>query len=524
MITPPSHHARPPRDHAGSPDRFGYEWSHYSTILEESRGQLQRWLGSTGLHSVRGKRVLDVGCGMGRNPYWFVREGAREVVAVDIDPGSLEAARRNLAEFPNVHVQECSAYDLAPATLGRFDSVTCIGVLHHLQEPERALQRMWDCVAPGGDLLLWCYAREGNRMFLPVIQALRFVGSRVPIRVTHLLARAATAGALPPLAFWPWRTDYYRRLRQLSVANIESIIFDQILPLTTHYWTQDEMMALLAPLHGEKRLEFVQGNSWHVRIRKPLEDSVHVEPVCSTANRAFYDDFWQRCSDFTRYNPGARHRRRMVLRMTRPLQPRSVADVGCGTGELLVSVAQTCPSVSRLCGFDLSPKVVEANQRTLTGMEFHALDIGLQTFPEQFDLVLCCEVLEHLENRATAYHHLAAMVAPGGHLLVTCPTGRVFATEKHFGHFAHPNAEELRHGAAAAGLHLVSLRNWGFPTFRAMKWATNFNPGWALRNFGGGRYSPLGRAVSNALYVANALNLPSSTHGCQLVALFRKPG
>src|SRR5262249_37908162 len=35
----------------GSPDRFGYEWATYSTILPESRGQLERWLGSTTLES-----------------------------------------------------------------------------------------------------------------------------------------------------------------------------------------------------------------------------------------------------------------------------------------------------------------------------------------------------------------------------------------------------------------------------------------------------------------------------------------
>ena len=33
----------------GSPDRFGYEWVNYSTILPEHKGQLERWLGSTGL-------------------------------------------------------------------------------------------------------------------------------------------------------------------------------------------------------------------------------------------------------------------------------------------------------------------------------------------------------------------------------------------------------------------------------------------------------------------------------------------
>ena len=82
------------KDHQGSPDRFGYEWASYSEVLPESKRQLERWLGATGLASFAGKRVMDVGCGMGRNPYWFMDAGATSVLAVDVDDGSLGAARR----------------------------------------------------------------------------------------------------------------------------------------------------------------------------------------------------------------------------------------------------------------------------------------------------------------------------------------------------------------------------------------------------------------------------------------------
>ncbi|MCX7807709.1 MAG: class I SAM-dependent methyltransferase, partial [Deltaproteobacteria bacterium] len=78
----------------GSSDRFGYEWAHYARILPEHERQLSRWMGSTGLASFAGKRVLDVGCGMGRNPFFMLKHGAKEVVAIDIDERSLEAARR----------------------------------------------------------------------------------------------------------------------------------------------------------------------------------------------------------------------------------------------------------------------------------------------------------------------------------------------------------------------------------------------------------------------------------------------
>src|SRR5262245_54951688 len=110
----------------GSPDRFGYEWAAYAEILPESKRQLERWLGSTGLASFRGKCILDVGCGMGRNPYWMIEAGAASVIAVDVDARSLEAARRNLASFDNARVVTWSVYDLDPLHLGTFDRVTCI--------------------------------------------------------------------------------------------------------------------------------------------------------------------------------------------------------------------------------------------------------------------------------------------------------------------------------------------------------------------------------------------------------------
>jgi 2-polyprenyl-3-methyl-5-hydroxy-6-metoxy-1,4-benzoquinol methylase len=254
---------------AGSSDRFGYEWSTYSTVLPESRGQLERWLGSTTLATFAGKRVLDVGCGMGRNPYWFLKAGARELVAVDLDSGSLEAARKNLAQFTHARVERCSVYELAGESLGRFDRVTCIGVLHHLADPPEALRRMWTCVVPGGDLVLWCYSREGNRLMLPFIQGLRAVGSRLPIGATHALARGVALGAWPAIKWIPWRTDYYGALKTLSFKNVEAIIFDQMLPRIAHYWTRGEMESLVRSLPAsEVHVEFVQGNSWHVRVHK----------------------------------------------------------------------------------------------------------------------------------------------------------------------------------------------------------------------------------------------------------------
>jgi 2-polyprenyl-3-methyl-5-hydroxy-6-metoxy-1,4-benzoquinol methylase len=253
----------------GSPERFGFEWGFYSQILPESRMQLERWLGCVGLEHFKGKQVLDVGCGMGRNPYWMLKTGVHSITAVDIDDQSLAAARKNLSSFKNATVKKYSVYELSPEVLGQFDIVTCIGVLHHLADPRAALDRLWSCVSPEGELILWCYANHGNSVFLPVIDGLRFVGSRLPIRLTHRLAKLLTWIVWPAVQLLPWRVEYYKNLKQLSRINLESIIFDQIIPRIAHYWTDQDLEAMLKPLGGKVHLELVQGNSWSVRIIKP---------------------------------------------------------------------------------------------------------------------------------------------------------------------------------------------------------------------------------------------------------------
>ena len=78
-----------------------------------------------------------------------------------------------------------------------------------------------------------------------------------------------TALAWPALRTLPFRTDYYRRLRTLSFENVESIIFDQMLPHIAHYWTREDMERLTGALEGGRpHIEFVQGNSWHANITK----------------------------------------------------------------------------------------------------------------------------------------------------------------------------------------------------------------------------------------------------------------
>ena len=113
--------------------------------------------------------------------------------------------------------------------------------------------------------------------------------------------------------------------------------------------------------------------------------------------------------------------------------------------------------------------------------------------------------------------------APGGHLILTCPTGTVYETEKHFGHVRHPHLEQLRTWLRDAGLVVRDLRQWGFPFYSLTKWATNVRADFALKHFSEKPYGVAQRAIAGALYAANFLNASDAPGGVQLFALAEKP-
>jgi 2-polyprenyl-3-methyl-5-hydroxy-6-metoxy-1,4-benzoquinol methylase len=245
------------------------------------------------------------------------------------------------------------------------------------------------------------------------------------------------------------------------------------------------------------------------------------QPSAVDRNMAFYQAFWEETPDFTRYNPGSRHRRRLILSCLGTERFSTVLDVGCGNGELLALLAEERPGLS-LAGADLSPDQVTRNGARWPSIEFFALDVQQEALPRTFDLVVCSEVIEHLDHQGTAVKNLAKMVAPGGRLLLTCPTGRVYPTERHFGHVLHPSTEQLASWAREAGLETVSLWNWGWPAYRVLKWATNVDSEWALKRFAGGSYSAGAKLISTSLYYVNFFNRRDDARGCQLVGVFRK--
>jgi len=116
----------------------------------------------------RGKRVLEVGCGIGTDSINFARGGA-QLTAVELSSESLRIAAER-AEVMGVadHIEfvQANAEELTE-TLGResYDLVYSFGVVHHTPHPERALAEMRALTAPGGTLKLMVYHRRSWKVF-----------------------------------------------------------------------------------------------------------------------------------------------------------------------------------------------------------------------------------------------------------------------------------------------------------------------------------------------------------------------
>jgi SAM-dependent methyltransferase len=108
---------------------------------------------------LRGKDVLEVGCGTGVHARLLAEAGAN-VTAVDLTPTAVELTRRRL-ELQNLaaDVREADAQEL-PFADASFDFVWSWGVVHHSEDTRRVIAEIARVLRPGGRLALMVYHRS----------------------------------------------------------------------------------------------------------------------------------------------------------------------------------------------------------------------------------------------------------------------------------------------------------------------------------------------------------------------------
>jgi SAM-dependent methyltransferase len=253
----------------GSPERFGDSWDKFHEILPVHEEQFRRWTPDMDPDDWRGKRFLDVGCGIGRNSYWPHTYGAASSLSIDIDDRTLAAAKRNLADIPAAEVDYRSAYEIGETD--EFDIAFSIGVIHHLDDPDKALANMYTALKPGGTMLVWLYGFENNEWIVRFFNPLRkLLFSKLPLRIVYALSAPLTALLWLLLKAGFGRTEYMRMIRGFSFRHLRAIVYDHMIPRIALYYKETEAVELLRNAGlVDVKATWVNEMSWTVTGRKP---------------------------------------------------------------------------------------------------------------------------------------------------------------------------------------------------------------------------------------------------------------
>ncbi len=165
-------------------------------------------------------------------------------------------------------------------------------------------------------------------------------------------------------------------------------------------------------------------------------------------------------------------------------QGQSVLDVGCGTGVLLKTLADTYPDVA-LAGVDLTREMLAVARKRLP-KAVRLEQAGAEKLPfddESFDTVISCNMFHYIREPIAALEEMRRVLKPAGAFIVTdwcddyltCRMCNLFLQAFNPAHFKAYRREECSNLLAASGFRGINIERykinwlWGMMTATAHK-------------------------------------------------------
>jgi len=172
----------------------------------------------------RGKKVLEIGCGLGTDTINFARAGA-QVTAVDLSEDSLVLARRRSElcgldiTFYQGNAEELTSF----VPLEPYDLVYSFGVIHHTPHPRRVIAEITRYLDRDSLLKLMVYHRHSWKVFWILMK----YGKGAFWNLEELVARHSEAQTGCPITYTYTRSSIKELLSGLEILATE---VDHIFP------------------------------------------------------------------------------------------------------------------------------------------------------------------------------------------------------------------------------------------------------------------------------------------------------
>ena len=215
----------------------------------------------------QGKRVLELGCGLGTDTINFARAGAR-VTAVDLSGASLALARRRAEVFNlDITFYQGNAEELTTfVPIEPYDLVYSFGVIHHTPHPHRVIEAIRRYMGPDSFLKLMVYHRHSWK----VLWILLKYGRGAFWNLDEVVARHSEAQTGCPVTYTYTRASIRELLSGFDILDLH---VDHIFPYKIedylhHRYTKVWYFRQLPP-GWFRRLEHRWG--WHLCVTAQLK-------------------------------------------------------------------------------------------------------------------------------------------------------------------------------------------------------------------------------------------------------------
>jgi SAM-dependent methyltransferase len=174
--------------------------------------------------------------------------------------------------------------------------------------------------------------------------------------------------------------------------------------------------------------------------------------------------------DWQWFEPSLRNITHLVIKHSDRGGGRAL-DVGCGTGRVAFRLAERGYTVD---GVDIEPRVVdlanEIAERRRAKCSFRLGDFRDPhvVSPACYDLAVCSEVLEHVEEYQPIVENMYASLKPGGRLIITVPYDmkKFSVLDTYGGHVRRFELEEILQSLSRFDIREIIIT--GFPFYRLM--------------------------------------------------------